>query len=440
MLKVAIVGRPNVGKSTLFNSLVRAREALVAEVAGLTRDRRYGIGDYGKHQWLLIDTGGIVFDGVGLERQILWQTRLAIDEADLICLVVCAQEGLVPLDLMIVEELRRTSKPLWLIMNKLDGRDESFIQAEFSKLGIRPSFCATALHGRYVDNLRQTLAEYSADYTNGAVSQNTDETTIRLAFLGRPNAGKSTLINKILGEERLLTSDRGGTTRDSIAVSFKCNDIQFLLIDTAGIRRRKATTDAEKLSVLNAFENALASDVAILVCSAEEVAEQDASLAAQALKAGCALVVALNKSDLISRDNRVALRDAIDRRLRFLRRFDIVFVSALNGSGIERLLRAAQKAWQAAQTRLTASQCTRMLQSAVSSHQPPLVGGGHVKLRYAHQGGVRPPRFIIYGSRVDRLTYSYRRYLENFFRKELHLVGTPLALEFRRTENPYRKQ
>lgn len=418
--------------------MISAREALVAKVAGLTRDRRYGTVYYQGYRWLLIDTGGISFGSADMEEQVLQQTRFAIDEADLVCLVVCAHEGLTSADAMIAEELRRADKPIWLVVNKLDGSNEAFVQAEFAELGVQPCFCITALRGRHVRHLRQAFAAHSKSFANGVVIPDAGETTMRLAFLGRPNAGKSTLINTILGQNRLLVSAHVGTTRDSISVPFEYGDMRFLLIDTAGVRRRKATIEAEKLSVLHALENALMSNVVVLVCSAEGIVEQDAALAAQILKAGRALVIAINKTDLLDNEHRDGLQHNIKHRLGFLRRFDFVFVSALNGSGIVPMLRATEKAWRASQTRLTASQCTRILKSAVASHQPT-TGSGRIKLRYAHQGGVQPPRFIIYGSRVDRLAQEYRRYLENFFRRELHLVGTPVVLEFRRTENPYHR-
>ena len=265
-----------------------------------------------------------------------------------------------------------------------------------------------------------------------------NQPAIRVAFWGRPNAGKSTLINHLLDAPRLLTSDVSGTTRDSIETPFSKNNNDYILVDTAGVRKKRVFQSAEKLSLLKALEQALLSDVIVLVCDVGEgITEQDASLAAQALAAGCALVIVVNKSDLLDKENRYRIQRGLDLRLGFLRQFEVLFVSAKNGTGLGKLLKAVQHAWQASRIQVSTPECTRLLQQAVIHHQPPLVAGGRIKLRYAHQGGVCPPRIIVYGSRVDKVTQEYRRYLENFFCKALSLVGTPLIFEFRRTGNPY---
>ena len=435
MLKVAIVGRPNIGKSTLFNALTRRREALVADEPGLTRDRHYGIAEHDGCCWLLVDTGGMAFNSGTLDQQILHQTRFAIDEADLVCFCVCAREGLTPLDSIIAAELRRSGKPLWLLICKVDHEDENIAVSEFASLGIGTSFCTAARRGRGLNRLREAFAGEAK--TAGAISRESED-SVHIAFLGRPNVGKSTLINRIVGQERLLTAAISGTTRDSIRVPFVRRNRRFVLVDTAGVKRRKAVESLEKLSILKALENALAADVVALVCDAGEgITDQDASLAAQALTAGCALVVSLNKSDLINEENKDHLRRSMDLKLRFLRRIDTVFLSAVSGKGIDALFKAVVRAWRSSYIDVSTPKCTRLLQQAVSRHQPPRISSGPVKLRFAHQGGVRPPRIIVYGNRVDKLSQDYRRYLENFFREQLHLVGTPLAVEFRRTRNPY---
>ena len=435
MLKIALIGRPNVGKSTLFNKLTHSVRALVADEPGVTRDRHYGIIEHDNGRCLLIDTGGITFGKQDLERMIFAQTDFAIREAELVCLMACAKEGLTPLDIEIAGTLRRQGKTIWLIINKIDGQDEAAVFSEFSSLGIETIFYTMAPRGYGVKKLRQAFAAQGGEQEPKSLSDK-----VRVTFFGRPNVGKSTLINHLLGEDRLLSFNTPGTTRDSVAVDFSYAGTDFSLVDTAGIRRRKLDDGIEKISVLKALESALMSDVVVLVCDAEQSIEsQDATLAARALAAGCALVVAVNKQDLINTDNRSILERSIDLKLRFLTSVSVCFVSAKHGQGLKRLLRAVKQASESARVQLATSKCTRLLQSAVTEHELPLVAGKRIKLRYAHQGGTCPPRFIVYGSRVEKIPSSYRRYLENFFCKRLNLVGTPVIFEFRRTENPYSK-
>ena len=444
MLKVALIGRPNVGKSTLFNRLTSSRDAIVADEAGLTRDRHYGCAESDGCRWLLIDTGGLAGGAhntdVAIAAQVAVQAEWAIAEADLVCFVTSARDGLIGADETVVGQLRRAGKPVWLVVNKVDGCGEH-TATEFASLGLAPCFQTAATHGRSIDTLRGALAEYAAGHSDDfeALDEYASE-GLRVTFLGRPNVGKSTLVNRLLGEERVLTNSAPGTTRDSIAVSFIFGGERFVLVDTAGVRQRsKVSRKVETFSALKTFENMMLSDVVVLVCDvADGITTQDKALAARALSAGRALVVALNKRDLIA-DARVRYRFERSRALdlRFLRGVEALEISALFNRGMKCLMRAIRRAHESAHVRIATPQCTRLLKSAVEQNQPPVVSGGRVKLRYAHQGGTCPPRFIIYGSRVDGLTASYRRYLENFFRRQLNLVGTPMVFEFRRTPNRF---
>ena len=439
MLKVALVGRPNVGKSTLFNALLHSRDALVADEPGMTRDRNYGAVDDETGRFLLIDTGGITFGKVNFDKLIFEQTNFAMQEAELVCLVVDAKEGLTPLDLEIIAVLRRKGKPFWLLINKMDGRDQAMVFAEFSSLNIDTVFYVAAIRKHGIKKLRQALGERLGEQPIRIDPQESEDADrVRVTFFGRPNVGKSTLINCLLGEQRLLSFDTPGTTRDSIAVDFSYGGDKFSLVDTAGIRRRKLEDGTEKLSVLRALESALMSDVVVLVCDAGQgIGTQEATLASRALSAGCALVIAVNKKDLIQVDNRQDLKRSIDLTFQFLSLIPVCFVSATRHQGIKPLLKSIRKSWQSARVHLATPQCTRLLQKAVQRHQPPLVAGRRIKLRYAHQGGTCPPRFIIYGSRVEKIPAIYRRYLQNYFCQKLKLVGTPVILEFRQTTNPY---
>ncbi len=444
MLKVALVGRTNVGKSTLFNRLTRKRDALVADEAGLTRNRRYDcVEDAGK-RWLLIDTGGLsgdesevrTDDAVG--EQVAAQTEWAIAEADLVCFVADAREGLTGADETVVQRLRRAGKQTWLVVNKTDGCDEHAAQAEFSALGLAPCFPTAAVHGRGVGALRDALTEQAAQVKDDAVAFSSDG--LRVTFLGRPNVGKSTLVNRLLGEERVLTDASPGTTRDSVAVPFVFQGRDFVLVDTAGVRRRrKVETGVEKFSVLKTLESIVLADVVVLVCStADGITTQDASLADRAISAGRALVVAVNKSDLLGgAETRSRLERSLDLGLRFLRGVEVIKTSALRNRGMKSLMRAVRCAHESALVQVPTPTCTKLLRTAVEQNPPPASSGARAKLRYAHQGGNRPPRFIVHGSRVDALPASYRRYLENFFRERLNLVGTPVRLEFRRTPNRF---
>ncbi len=443
MLKVALAGRTNVGKSTLFNQLTRRRDAIVADEAGLTRDRHYGCVEDEGRRWLLIDTGGLTGGADGTEaavtEQVVVQTGWAIAEADLICFVVDAREGLTGADETAVQQLRRADKTVWLVINKMDGCNEHTVVAEFASLGLAAHFQTAAAHGRGIGALRRALSEQAAHLPDDLDAAHLPD-GVRVAFLGRPNVGKSTLLNRLLGEERVLTSATPGTTRDSIAVPFVFNREHFVLVDTAGVRRRsKVDARVEKFSVLKALESVMLADVVVLVCDAAEgITTQDAALADKAISAGRALVVAVNKHDLVADDEaRHKLERSRDLGLRFLRGVEVLELSALLNRGTKRLMHSVRRACESARVHVPTPQCTRLLNGAVRRNQPPVVSGGRVKLRYAHQGGTCPPRFIVYGSRVDGLPASYRRYLENYFREQLQLVGTPVIFEFRRTLNRF---
>ncbi len=440
MLKVALIGRTNVGKSTLFNRLTRSRDAIVADDAGLTRDRHYGCVESAGRRWLLIDTGGLTDDAHGMDaavtEQVAAQSEWAVAEADLVCFVADAREGLTGADETVVQRLRRAGKPTWLVVNKTDGCDEHVVTAEFASLALAPAFQTAAVQGHGVGALRSALAQQAEHRPDDL------ETTggVRVTFLGRPNVGKSTLLNRLLGEERTLTGAAPGTTRDSIAAPFTFNGRDFVLVDTAGVRRRsKVDARVEKFSVLKTLESVMLADVVVLVCDAADgVTSQDAALAGRAVAAGRALVVAVNKNDLLGDDqSRRKLERSRDLGLHFLRWAEVVTLSALLNRGMKRLMNAVCNACESARARVPTPRCTRLLLSAVERNQPPMVPGGRVKLRYAHQGGTRPPRFIVYGARVNGLPASYRRYLENFFREQLKLVGTPVVFEFRRTPNRF---
>ncbi len=444
MLKVALVGRTNVGKSTLFNRLTRRRDAIVADEAGLTRDRRYGCVESDGRRWLLIDTGGLTAGvheaDAAVAEQVAAQTEWAIAEADLVCFITNAREGLTGADETAVQRLRRAGKPTWLVVNKMDGCAEH-TAAEFASLGLAACFQTAAVHGRGVGALLRALSEQAAHHPDdfSELAAHSPD-SVRVAFLGRPNVGKSTLINRLLGEERVLTSAVPGTTRDSIAVPFVFGGEQFVLVDTAGVRRRsKVDARVEKFSVLKTLESVMLADVVVLVCDAADgITTQDAALADRAISAGRALVVAVNKQDLLSDDEaRYKLERSRDLGLRFLRGVEVLELSALLDRGTKRLMRAVRRAHESAHVHVPTPQCTRLLKSAVQHNAPAMVSGGRVKLRYAHQGGTCPPRFIVHGSRVNDLPASYRRYLENFFREQLKLVGTPVVFEFRRTPNRF---
>jgi GTP-binding protein len=438
---IALVGRPNVGKSTLFNRLTRTQDALVAAVPGLTRDRKYGEGRIGDRPFIVVDTGGLAagdreLDGL-MERQ-AWQ---AIGEADLVFFLVDARDGLTGTDEDIAANLRRRGKPLTLVVNKTDGLDENTVLGDFYRLGLGEPQPVSATHGRGVERLLRTaLATLPLPADSGTPEEEpADEQSVRVAIVGRPNAGKSTLVNRILGEERVLASDQPGTTRDSIFIPFERDGVAYTLIDTAGVRRRARVTEAiEKFSIIKTLQSIDAAQVVILVLDARAgIGEQDATLAGYIAEKGRALVLAVNKWDGLEAHERRMVKDQLDRKLPFLGFASVRFISALHGTGVGELFPLVRRAYASAMRELSTPQLTEILEEAVSAHQPPLVRGRRIKLRYAHQGGRNPPLIVIHGNQTESVPDTYRRYLENAFRAALKLSGTPVRIEFRTGGNPY---
>ncbi len=435
---VALVGRPNVGKSTLFNVITRSRDALVADLSGLTRDRHYGVCRQGEKPFVVVDTGGLTGSDEGMAALSERQALIAMEEAALVLFVVDARDGLLPQDQKVMADLRRLNKPMRLVINKIDGLDEHSITAEFARLGVPEMLLTAAAHARGIVQLvaavqAQLPADSATDDLNDA------NTGIRVAIVGRPNVGKSTLVNRLLGENRVIVSEIAGTTRDSIHVPLERDGKRYTLIDTAGIRRRARVEEAvEKFSVIKTLQSIAVAHVVVLLLDANEgVSDQDATIIGHALEAGRALVVAVNKWDGLDTYAREQCRATLERKLNFVAYAKPLFLSALHGSGIAELMKSIDLAYASAMREFSSSELTRALIQAYESNQPPLVRGHAPKLRYAHPGGHNPPAIIIHGSRTKHLADSYRRYLENYFRKRFRLVGTPIRIEFRDGANPY---
>ena len=427
---IALAGRPNVGKSTLFNALTRSRDALVADLPGLTRDRQYGLGKVGPQPYIVVDTGGLRDGRDGsIDELVSHQALLAIEEADVVLLLVDGRDGLSGPDQDIVARLRRLDKPLQLVVNKTEGLDSSAALAEFYSLGLELAPLAiSASHRRGLNTLmEQTLANLP-----GPTAPEAEEVAdrLRLAVVGRPNVGKSTLINRLLGEQRVLAFDQPGTTRDSVAVPFDRAGKHYTLIDTAGVRRRSRVSDSiEKFSIIKTLQAIEQADVIIMMVDARQgIAEQDATLLGFILDSGRALVLAVNKWDRLADEQRRTVRDELDRRLTFIDFAATHFISALHGSGVMDLWTAVDDAHRSATRDLSTAELSRILQQAVTRHPPPRIGGFASKLRYAHQGGKAPPLIVIHGNRTEKLPAAYRRYLINVFRKTLRLRGTPIRL------------
>lgn len=446
---IALVGRPNVGKSTLFNQLTRSRDALVADFPGLTRDRQYGIGRVGGFPYMVVDTGGLSGEDETMDAAMAQQTRQAIAEADLVLLMVDARSGLSTLDESIARDLRSDGVRALLVANKTDGLDIDSATVEFHALGLGPILPVAAAHGRGVNALMQRVREEldlqrpDSSIEGEAPAEDPQALDrwpgIRVALVGRPNVGKSTLINRFLGEERVLATPIAGTTRDSIFIPFARDGQDYMLIDTAGVRRRARVYETvEKFSVIKTLKAIEAAHVVIMVLDAQAgIADQDAHLLGMVLDAGRALVLAVNKWDGLDSDTREAVRQDLERKLGFLRFARLRMISALHGSNVGHLLEDVREAYASAFIELSTPQLSRLLESAVAEHQPPLVGHRRIKLRYAHQGGQNPPVIVIHGNQTDALPGSYKRFLENFFRTHLGLAGTPLRLEFRTGKNPF---
>ncbi|MBR1924821.1 MAG: ribosome biogenesis GTPase Der [Ruminobacter sp.] len=510
---VALVGRPNVGKSTLFNRLTKTRDALVADFPGLTRDRKYGRAMYNDYEYILIDTGGIDGSEEGIETRMAEQSLQAIDEADLVFFLVDARNGLTSGDYMIADYIRRHQKKTVLVANKIDGLDSDVATAELYALGISNIYPISATHGRglsslldevlspvlsdgeehelpqagpfddpeaikwekgfdFLDNvpmdkeaggfdwhawkLRHQKKDDAGDTDGESGSEKTEagekkpendeehdgsfsDLPIKFAIVGRPNVGKSTLTNRMLGEERVIVYDMPGTTRDSIYIPLKKEDQEYIVIDTAGVRKRKKVNEAvEKFSVVKTLQAIEDSNVTILVIDANAgVTDQDLSLLSFIIQSGRSLVIAVNKWDGLDKEVKEKVKQDLELRLGFVDFAEIHFISALHGTGVGHLFESILSAYKSATTRVSTSKLNRILTMATQELQPPLSNGRRVKLKYAHAGGYNPPRIIIHGNKTGDLTDAYKRYLNNYYRKSLHIIGTPISLEFHDSENPF---
>jgi len=433
---IAIVGRPNVGKSTLFNVLTKSREALVADQPGLTRDRKFGRGKVGEKNYWLIDTGGLGGEGDAIVEYITQQAQQAIQEADCAMFLVDGREGLTATDENIAQELRQFNTPIHLVINKAEGLAKELISIDFHQLGLGSIHAISAAHSQGIEAL---MKEVLLAFPRQKISTNVADNSVKIAIVGRPNVGKSTLVNHILGYERVITFDQPGTTRDSIFIPLEREGKLYTLIDTAGVRRRtKVSATVEKFSVVKALQAIDSSNVVIMILDAREgMTDQDANLLGIVLDSGRALVIAANKWDGLEPEHRNQVRYHLRRKLHFIDFVDVHFISALHGSGVGNLFNSVNVAWHAANLQINTSRLNYVLQAAINSHPPPLVQGRRIKLRYVHQGGHNPPLFVIHGNQIKALPDTYKRYLINIFRKEFALAGTPLRLEFKQGDNPF---
>lgn len=464
---IALVGRPNVGKSTLFNKLTRTQDALVADLPGLTRDRQYGDGKVGGWPYMLVDTGGLSGAPDSLDAAMADQTLSAVIEADLVVFIVDGRAGLVSVDEEIAVILRRQAQHVVLCVNKIDGIGEDKAQLEFHQLGFDTMVATAASHNRGVHHLIDTLADHfdipldarvertrkrrrnkNKALTEGDVESEqspfksaADNAEISITFVGRPNVGKSTLINRLLGEDRVIAYDQPGTTRDSVSVPFERAGRQYTLVDTAGVRRRgKVSEKVEIFSIIKTLQSIDKSNVCVMLLDgADGITEQDLSLLGYIIEKGRALVVAVNKWDSLDSEQREAVREELERRVEFLKFTRIHFISALKGSGVDDVFKSVNKAYTSAFVDLSTPRLTRMLEVVTTQHQPPMVNGRRIKLRYAHQGGQNPPIIIVHGKQALKVPQSYQRYLVNYFTKALRLFGTPLRIEFRQDDNPFQE-
>lgn len=451
---IALVGRPNVGKSTLFNRLTKTRDALVAEIAGLTRDRKYGEGKVGDYPFIVIDTGGITGEEEGIDAAMAQQSYLAIEEADIVFFMVDVHAGLVAADRMIAEHLRRAGKHAYLVANKIDGKNPDLVLADFYELGMGDPLPIAAEHNRGISGLIEHVMEelhpeserefegfdeFGEPLEAPVQHEELDVRGIKIAVVGRPNVGKSTLVNRFLGEERVVVYDEAGTTRDSIYIPYERHGQDYTLIDTAGVRRRKNITEAaEKFSIIKTLQAIQDCHVCILVLDARTgIVDQDLHMLSFILNSGRALVIAINKWDGMEQDAKDRVKDEIDRRFEFLTFAEMHFISALHGTGVGHLYESVDKAYKSAMAKWPTNLLTRILEDAVGSHQPAVVRNRRPKLRYAHQGGSNPPIIVIHGNLANELPDDYKRYLANTYRRVLDIQGTPIRMEFRQGENPF---
>jgi len=458
---IALVGRPNVGKSTLFNRLTRTRDALVADFPGLTRDRKYGQAKLDEDEFIVIDTGGITGDDEGLDAVMAEQSLLAIDEADAVLFLVDARVGMMVADQAIAEHLRKQEKKVFIVANKTDGIDADSACAEFYGLGLGEVYHIAAAHGKGVRQMIDTAldgffdapveaAEEDNEFDESDVFVDDEEKLlaeqerlaalpIKLAIIGKPNVGKSTLTNRILGEERVVVYDQAGTTRDSIYIPMSREDREYILIDTAGVRKRKKVNETvEKFSVIKTLKAIEDCNTVLLVIDARDgIAEQDLCLLGYTLNAGRSLVIAVNKWDGMTDYDKERVKSELDRRLGFIDFAKIHFISALHGTGVGHLYESVEEAYDSSTKRISTSMLTRIMTMATDDHNPPMVQNRRVKLRYAHAGGYNPPLIVIHGNQVKKLPDSYKRYLMNYFRRSLQIMGTPIRIEFREGSNPF---
>ncbi|MFC7514136.1 ribosome biogenesis GTPase Der [Herbaspirillum sp. GCM10030257] len=438
---IALVGRPNVGKSTLFNRLTRSRDALVADLPGLTRDRHYGEGRVGERPFLVIDTGG--FEPVakeGIMHEMAKQTKQAVAEADVVVFIVDGRQGMTPHDKTITDFLRKSGRPVMLVVNKAEGMKYTSVTADFYELGLGDPYVISAAHGDgVVDLVNESLDIAFAQRPPEPEAESPTARGIKIAIVGRPNVGKSTLVNTLLGEDRVIAFDMPGTTRDSIEIPFEREGKQYTLIDTAGIRRRGKVFEAiEKFSVVKTLQSISEANVVLLLLDAQQdISEQDAHIAGFVLESGRALVVGVNKWDGLTSDKRDEIKMDMERKLSFLFFAKFHFISALKGSGIGPLMKSIDSAYAAAMAKLSTPRLTRALIEAVEHQQPRRKGSIRPKLRYAHQGGQNPPIVVIHGNALDAIDDNYKRYLEKHFRETFSLVGTPLRIELRSSKNPF---
>ncbi len=440
----ALVGRPNVGKSTLFNRLTKSRDALVADFPGLTRDRKYGQGVLGtndgevERDYLVIDTGGLSGDDAGIDEYMANQTWLAVDEANTVLFLVDGKEGLTNADYLVADRLRKAGKTVYLVVNKTDAVDPEQAKAEFYQLGFSDVFAIAAAHGRGVTHMITKLLEkFPIEEEETIPEEHAD--SIRIAFVGRPNVGKSTLINRIMGEERVVAFDKPGTTRDSIYVPYERDGQKYTLIDTAGVRRRaKVKESIETFSIIKTLEAIKQAHVVIMLLDAHEtITDQDAHLLGLILDAGRSLVVAINKWDGLDEYAKEQIKVKLEVKLPFLDFADKHFISALHGTGVGHLYKSVHEAYDSAMLDVPTARMTRILQTATEAHQLPIVATRRIKLRYAHQGGNNPFTVIIHGNQTNRVPGSYKRYLMNYFRDTLKLKGTQVKIEFKTGDNPF---
>jgi GTP-binding protein len=437
---IALVGRPNVGKSTLFNRLTKTRDALVADIPGVTRDRQYGDGKVGDRPYIVIDTGGLSGEDDGVDTLMQSQVYQAMQEANIILFLVDGRGGLTGHDHTIAQYLRQLGKEIIILVNKTEGMNEDLVEADFYVLGLGQPYSVSSAHGDGISPLMEMLLADVPDIPDESDALSYAQTGIKLAIVGRPNVGKSTLINRLMGEERVIAFDMPGTTRDSIFIPFERDGQRYTFIDTAGVRRRSRVKEAlEKFSIIKALQAIESASVVVLMLDAHEgLTDQDLHLLSYVLDKGRALIIAINKWDGMTQDARKIVKEQLERRLPYLDYAKYHYISALHGSGVGLIYDSVNKAYESAMKQHQAAKLTTLLGDAVQMHQPPLVHGRRIKLRYAHQGGQNPPLIVIHGSQTDHVPETYKRYLVNQFRKWLRLEATPIRLEFKDSSNPYR--